>query len=552
MRRVALTLALGALVLPAGASASGTTGRLLVSLRAPHGAHAQASAAQAVIARASARFAGRFVPQIGLVTVSARRGASLHALARRLRADPSVRAVDVEGRATPRFVPNDPALTQPETATGTPPDTPVEWWVAREDFPAAWDITRGTGAAVAVIDTGVDATPPELATKIRRSINLDSDPNDGPASVDNDGHGTHVASLACAASDNEIGIAGAGLDCGLFVIKSDLSDGGVAQAIVDAANANVDAINMSFGTDDRANAPQAIVDAIDYAFSRGIPMVAAAANKQTAEQGDPANVLQPSGTGPGIDNGRGLSVAAAAADGSRASFSGVGSQISIAAYGTFAEPGGPPGLLGAFPSNTTSIEVGSLLTAPPTPPCRCRTTFDGDNRYAYLQGTSMATPQVAGTAALIHHLNPGLGAKGTIKVLKETARRPAGAWTPELGWGILDAGAALRAARDIDATPPLSSVAAPPITHQTSITLGIRASDPVLPGVKSTGVDVVKVYRSTYGGAGVKIATTRQTRLRVKVRRGSRYAFWTEAIDRAGNVEAAPRTPDARTRVART
>src|SRR4051812_4771954 len=135
-RRLFLLLALTILAAPASANAASTTGRLLVSLSTPDGPRAFAAAA-------GARTSGRAVPQIGLVTVRPRHGESLRALAQRLRADPRVRAVSAEGRATFRADPGDPALSRPETASGSPPGMPVEWWPAREGFPAAWDITRG-------------------------------------------------------------------------------------------------------------------------------------------------------------------------------------------------------------------------------------------------------------------------------------------------------------------------------------------------------------------------------------------------------------------------
>ena len=84
-----------------------------------------------------------------------------------------------------------------------------------------------------------------------------------------------------------------------MVERSDLSDFSVAQSIVDATDRGADAINMSFGTDGSRPAAHGIVDAIDYAYKRGVVLVAAAADDPIEEQGDPSNVLQPTGTGPG-------------------------------------------------------------------------------------------------------------------------------------------------------------------------------------------------------------------------------------------------------------
>jgi subtilisin family serine protease len=537
-------LAVG-LLAPAGARGEGLTGRLLVLLRPAHGLVAREAAARAVVASAGARAAGRSVPQIGLVTVRPHRGESLRALARRLRADPRVEQVAPERRFSLRYVPDDPALSVQDPSPGTPAGTVVEWWAAREDLPAAWDISKGDGAVVAVIDTGIDQSHPEFAGRVAGTIDLDSDPSDGPATSDLAGHGTHVASLACATADNGVGIAGAGFACSLLVIKSDLSDSSVSQAIVDATDRGADSINMSFGTDGSTPASPAIVRAIDYAYDHGIPMVAAAADDKVTEQGDPANVLQPTGTGPDINAGKGLTVTAANFFDQRASFAGLGTQISMAAYGAFEGPG-PRGILGAFPGNPTLLEAGP----PPSSPCGCRTTFQGDNRYAYVQGTSMSTPMVAAIAALVHHANPDLGAAGTIRILKETARRPAGGWTPDLGWGILDGGAALEAALHVDRTPPVSHLIAPAVVHGRHLfTLRWTGYDPSPPGLTASGIARYEVWRSTNGAAARRIAVTAATRLRVRGRPGSTYAYYTLAVDNAGNREAPPARPYARVRV---
>src|SRR4051812_46191348 len=100
----------------AGAQAAPTTGRLLVSLKRPDAPRAQAAAVRAFAASVRARPVGRPVPQIGLVTVTPRKGESPHALAVRLRSDPRVRAVAVERRASFRADPGDPALHIAESA----------------------------------------------------------------------------------------------------------------------------------------------------------------------------------------------------------------------------------------------------------------------------------------------------------------------------------------------------------------------------------------------------------------------------------------------------
>jgi len=551
-----LVLALG---VSAPASASPLTGRLLVTLRAPQGggAHAAAVEARAVAARAFVRPVGAQVPQIGLLSVRPGRGSSITALARRLRADAAVSDVSIEHRATAREQPNDPALATAETAPNTAQGTPEEWWPQREGFFAAWDRSHGRSVLVALVDSGIDGAHPAFSGKVRHAANFDPDPADGSAMFDRDGHGTHVASLACGGTGDGVGIASAGYDCGLSIEKTDFGDGGVAAAIVDAVDVGARVINMSFGTDDRVHAPAAIRRAVGYAVAHDVVLVAAASDKSDAdqpvtEQGDPANLLQPTATGPKIGEGIGLSVTAAGFDDRHAAFAGIGSQISLAAYGTYsAQRGvGPAGLLGAFPANLAALEVAT--PGPPSrPACVCRTSLGGDNRYAYLQGTSMATAVVSGAAALVRDVNPDLAALAVIRVIKQAARRPAGAgWTPGLGWGILDAAAAVQAATTIDATPPRSTLRAPRVVHSRSVLLRVTAADAGPPGVAVTGVHAVHLYGSANGAPARLLAVTLGAVAHVRVRRGATYAFYSRAEDRAGNLEAPPQRADAHTRVA--
>jgi serine protease len=552
LRVVRLCLAASALALVAvpgsAPAAPGRTGRLLITLDRPQdtaGAHAAAAA----LARNGLRRDGAQVPQIGLVSVRPTSGRSLSALARVLRRQPGVGAVDVERRHTLRFLPNDPALTAPEVSLGTPPGTPLAWWVARTGLPAAWDVARGDGALVAVIDTGADSGHPDLSGKIAETIDNDGIPTHGGPGDEN-GHGTHVASLACGAGDNGFGVVGSGLNCRLLIIKSDLSDGSVARSIVQAADRGADAINMSFGTDGATPPARAIVEAIDYAVSKDVVLVAAAADSPVDEQGDPANLLQPTGTGPDITAGRGLTVTAANFAEQRASFAGRGSQISLAAYGSFADRTGAPGIFGAFPSNPTELEAGGGLLFP-APGCGCRATFLGDARYAYLEGTSMAAPIVAGVAAMASRANPDAKAADIIHALKQTATRPAGSgWNADLGWGILDASAAIGAVRSIDRRPPESKLTGRTrVRGARSFTLHWSGRDRAGAGLKPSGVADYEIYRSVNQRPYKRIKRTPVTRLKVAVKPGSRYRYYTIAVDRAGNREAVPSKPDLSTRV---
>jgi serine protease len=553
MRRAALVLCL-ALAIPASARAAGPaeTGRLLVTLRSDAakrpGAHA--AAGRAVAAAAGARTTGFSAPQIRLVTLGPRPGESLEALARRLRADPRVQSVAAEHRGTLRFQPNDPALFTLEPAQNTLPGVYVEWWAARSGFLNAWDISQGAGATVAVIDTGAEVAHPELAGKVAELATFDAARS--PAGVDAIGHGTHVASLACAAGNNGIGLVGAGDGCRLLIVKSDFTDSSVAASIVWSVDHGADAINMSFGTAPGAQPSPPVVSAIDYAVAHGVVLVAAGADDPIEDQGYPASALQPTGSGPDLTAGKGLSVTAADFLDRRARFAGRGTQISIAAYGAYLgdDDKGPPGIFGAFTSAPNALDTGAIGDGRP---CECRTTFNADPRYAYLQGTSMAAPMVAAAAALVRHLNPDMPAVEIVRLIKQTARRPPGiGWTPDLGWGILDAGAALAAARTIDRRPPTSRIRrVAHRTRRTRITLRFTGHDRPRAGVVETGLAGFELWRSLDGRTPRRLLSTPRTSARVTVRRGHRYAFFTIAVDRAGNREAAPKVPDVRLSVGR-
>ena len=549
----------GTLAAPAGTPAgtkpgsrnAGLTGNLLVLLDVsrprdgalPAGATAAAATAAAAAA-AGAVPAGHSVPQIGLLTVRPRPGTAIAALAARLRSLPGVASVEPEHRYVPRSLPDDPALSQIDPSEGLP----YQWYLSAEGFPAAWSYARGERALLGVIDTGIDATHPELASKIAAAVDQ-QDPSDarGTARTDEVGHGTHVASLACADTDNRRGIAGAGYDCRLVVEKSDFSDSSVAAAIVDATDRGVLALNMSFGpssqTDVARSAPASEVRALEYAARHRVVLVAAASDSPGTEQGDPANVLQPAGTGPHLAQGIGLDVTAADHSGLRAPFAGSGSEVSLAAYGALQSSsetgpmgvschGTPSGLFGAYPANTTDLES--------FPPAACRITFAGDDRYAYLAGTSMAAPQVAAAGALMRALNPFATLADILRTIKLTARRTSGAgWGSDLGWGILDAGAAVMSIRRDDRLPPVSVLSAPRTTQDTQVLLRWSGHDGRWPGLIVSGIAYYLVYVSAGGHARLLRRTSGHS-LSFTGQPGVRYTFSLYAVDRAGNRQLRP------------
>jgi subtilisin family serine protease len=530
-RAVPLALVLAALGgLPSAAGAADEarpTGRLLVTVRATD---ASPSAVGSLVrdALTDGGSAARPTETLGATAAVPVRGATAR---RRLRArlarDPRVVEVLDEERAVPRSLPSDPVLRDPDPQA--PAGTSLAWWAAKLRLPEAWELANGRGTTIAVIDSGFDLTHPQLAPVVERSLVSQVAGVRGTSRTDEYGHGTHVASLACSAFNDGAGTVGAGGRCRLVTIKSDLYDLSVARAVRRAAGLGVDAIVMSFGTDGARPASRALQDALQEAADDGVVLVAAAADVPTEEQGWPANVLQPTGTGPVPDRGIGLSVTAATADGRRATFAGSGDQISLAAYGAYAGAGGPPGIVGAFPAARVEEEEPTASGAA----AATRTTVRGDGRYAYQAGTSMAAPMVAGVAVLLRSANPDLGAAAIAAILKRTARRTAG-WTSALGWGIADAQAAVDAARRIDLRAPnatFSSVSA--VVTDPVRTLAWRGTDvspaPLIP----SGLRTVELWRSVDGGRFAYVGRGRRG-LTVEVPRGS-VRFTLRAVDKAGN-----------------
>jgi serine protease len=524
------------LAVPAAASAA-TTGRILVTLR-------PGATGAGVAAHSGTRVAGPEVPAIGLVTLTPRAETTVARALGALRADPRVASATPERRMAARALPDDPALTALDDYRWAPPGTTLQWTLPREGFPAAWGITRGAGALVAVIDSGVAGAHPELQGKIAAALDEDGSSTAAPT-TDQNGHGTHVASLACAATGNGLGIAGAGRDCRLLVVRTDFTEASVIAGLVAAAQRGAQAVNLSFGGGRGAAADPALAAALRYAAEHGTVPVAAAADHPVQDQGHPADLLQPAGTGPKLDQGLGLVVTAATAAGKRASFAGHGSEISLAAYGLLLDGEHARGIIGAYPAGKTARETGG----PNHRPCRCRATIAGDSRYAFLAGTSMAAPQVSAAAALVRVVNPALTVPEVVRLLKSTASRPAGAgWSPDLGWGILDAGAAVDAARRIDRLAPASRLRAH--RHGRRVRVRLRGHDRAPGPLIASGIRRFEVWARRGQSRAHRLRRTARRSATLRLRPG-RYRMWSIAVDRAGNREGRPRRADVRLRVKR-
>ena len=552
-----------------GFADSGTTGRLLVTLEtptapAPPSASGELTAPAAkvlalrddrldategAIDRVAARNdleLTRAIPEVGVIVVDPG-DRPLDELSAQLRADPLVAAVGLERRVQLRFTPNDPAFTLRDA--NAPGNDFHLWPLLRYQAQQAWNLSKGGSARVAVIDTGAYVAHPDLSGNLAGTLDCTGAVDDpdgctpGGNVSDPVGHGTHTSGLACADTNDGYGIASLGFRCNLDVIKTDLSFGSVTASIVAAANRGADAISMSFG----GSFDGPMVNALEYAYNGGAVLVAAGANKPTPSQEEnyPAQWVQRQGSGPNLNAGRGLVVTMAKHDGTRNIQGQKNSGVSVAAYGSATDElsGGQQGILSTWPPPIVLDDVGGV-----------RTNVGGSNNYAYLVGTSMATPQVAGLVALIRHVRPGMSNDKVARLIKLTADGR-GDYGRGLGWGIINAHAALGAALARDVIRPRSRVrwvrvrGARVANRRPRLILRLGRFDPRRPGVPRSGVRIVNVFVSVNGGRYKRFRKTRRKRIRFRGRHGRSYRFYTRAVDRAGNREARPARPDVFRRV---
>jgi serine protease len=488
-------------------------------------------------------------PEIGTLSVDVGAG-GLAALRSKLADDPRVQAVRPDLPVQLRHLPNDYAFTHQDVHA--PNGDIAQWNLIREGGPRAWDLSTGAGAEVAMVDSGAEGNHPDLAPRIVGGASFGTGTS---ATTDTVGHGTHTAGLACGETDNGYGIASIGFHCGLFIAKIGGLCSDVANAVTAAADRNSDVISMSLG----GCPPDPVTAALSYAQSRNVVLVAAGDNTPVPSGSCglladsncvyPEEWLQPNGTGPTVGFDRGLVVTSAQYNGTRSSFAEGTSRVSVAAFGSATNSiGGQQGILSTWPAGSVDDDSSGG-----------RTSLNGDNRFSYLVGTSMATPQVAGAAALIRAVRPSMANTKVVHLIKATATH-CGSYADGIGWGVIRADEALAAALNKDIDPPSSSIVRAKRAHgaRASVARGrgrililkIKRDDPQggdsCVRVPAAGVKKVAVFASANGGPYHRIGKTSKGKLRFRAKGGRHYRFFSIAIDKAGNREAAPSKADAK------
>jgi len=233
--------------------------------------------------------------------------------------------------------------------------------------PDTWDTSRGRGVVIAVLDTGVSAGPDGLALLLDGYDFVDGDPDPS----DSGWHGTHVAGVIAQVTDNGEGVASVAPGAAILPVRVLAESGGtsveLAEGITWAVDQGADVLNLSLGS---ASESQLVSDALAYAEAQEVVVVAASGNDGQSDFVQfPASV------------GTVLGVGATLLDGAIAAYSNGGPELDLVA---------PAGTIGAD-TDGDGLPDAVLQEA----------WIDGQWQYVVAEGTSLATPHVAGAAALL-------------------------------------------------------------------------------------------------------------------------------------------------------
>ncbi|MBE6090938.1 MAG: peptidase S8 [Clostridium beijerinckii] len=286
------------------------------------------------------------------------------------------------------------------------PGYKYEWDISYTEADKAWPLIKQKREInVAVLDTGVDYTHPDLKNRVLKSKGYNFVDNNSDT-MDDNGHGTHVSGIIAANANDNIGIAGIDgtLDVKIIPIKVLDSNGegeinDIVKGIKYAADNGADIINLSFGANEKS---KLIAEAIGYAKSKGAFVVAAAGNDN-----EDSDNISPAGDGA-------FTVAAMSYNYKKASFSDYGNCIKVSAPG---------------------VEI--LSTVP--------------GGYEAWDGTSMAAPVATGIAAMVKAEDPNLSPSQIEDVLDSTAKDiMSKGKDKQSGYGLIDAYNAIKKVKQLE------------------------------------------------------------------------------------------------------
>ena len=334
----------------------------------------------------------KIIPKLDIYQLEIPEDMSVEEMVYLMKMNPFIEYAEPNYIAHITMTPNDPlfnlqyALSNTGQIIGNVPGSPQGKESADIHAPSGWEEETGKDSVIiGFVDTGLDFDHPELQNKyISRGKDFVNDDDDA---TDDNGHGTHIASIAAAETNNGIGIAGVAWNCKILPAKAMDAEGSGSYAhIIEAIHYLADngalIINLSIGGDAHSFA---LEDAVKYAYSLGVIVIAAVGNNSLG-------VLYPAAY-----DSYCLAVGSTDYNDTHASWSNTGSQVDVAAPGER--------ILGCVPIWYPEQVWGD---------------FDIDP-YAYGYGTSSSCPLVAGLAALIKSLKPNLSAKDIMNVIRYSA-----------------------------------------------------------------------------------------------------------------------------------
>ena len=375
----------------------------------------------------------RKIGQSNLHVVDLPAGMSEQALVTLLKRNPAFKFVELDRRVKSTF-----AVTDPYVGS--------EWHLAKIGAPGAWDTTQGAGVTIAILDSGVDGTHPDLQPNLVPGYNVVSSNTD---TSDVCGHGTAVAGSAAARSNNGLGVAGVAGQAKIMPIRVATPDASgscyaysstIASGITYAADHGARIANISYGP---LAGIAAIQSAAQYMKNKGGLVFVSAGNNGVDEAITPTTTL--------------IAVSATDANDAKASWSSYGAFVALAAPGA-----------GIWTTSKGGI-------------------------YQSWNGTSFASPVAAGVAALMMAAAPTLDGADIEQVLFASAvDLGAAGRDPLFGYGRVDAAAGVKAAiakvGALDTQAPTAQITSPAASSSVSgsVTVAVNASDNV-------GVDRVEL-----------------------------------------------------------